>query len=293
MCSFKFIANNISVLRCESVEVKWYNGYNFLGTDLVYNPYDILNFIKSSQDSGAFQFESYWFESGTPTFVIDLLAHHKLTAQHLEPQSVGKNKLNSATLEKVELTTALFQSGYLTIGSVDRADPYAPTYKLMCPNHSVRSALQNELFEYQTNEDISNYRSAMYRALRDAELEVIESELKRLFASIATDNYRRNDIARFEGYYASVLYSFFAGMGLQVIAEDVSNLGRIDLTIQSADQTYVIEFKVVKRKTKTNSALQQILKRGYAAKYAGSVCQIGIEFSETKRNIVAFAWQHA
>ena len=272
---------------------RWYNGYNFLGTDLVYNPYDILNFIKSSQDSGAFQFESYWFESGTPTFVIDLLAHHKLTAQHLEPQSVGKNKLNSATLEKVELTTALFQSGYLTIGSVDRADPHAPTYKLMCPNHSVRSALQNELFEYQTNEDISNYRSAMYRALRDAELEVIESELKRLFASIATDNYRRNDIARFEGYYASVLYSFFAGMGLQVIAEDVSNLGRIDLTIQSADQTYVIEFKVVKRKTKTNSALQQILKRGYAAKYAGSVCQIGIEFSETKRNIVAFAWQHA
>ena len=82
-------------------------------------------------------------------------------------------------------------------------------------------------------------------------------------------------------------------MGLTVIAEDVANLGRIDLTIQLADHTYVIEFKVVKRKSKTNSALQQIIQQGYAAKYSGKVYQIGIEFSETKRNIVAFAWQQA
>ena len=56
---------------------------------------------------------------------------------------------------------------------------------------------------------------------------------------------------------------------------------------------YIIEFKVVKRKSKTNSALQQIVKKGYAAKYSGKVYQIGIEFSETRRNIVAFAWQRA
>ena len=272
----------------------WYNGYNFLSKKPVYNPYDILNFIDESQSSGEFQFENHWFETGTPTFVIDLLARDQVPAAQIEPQIViGREILDSCPIDQIEATTVLFQSGYLTIDSVDRSDPYAVIYKLVCPNYSVRSSLQKSLFKYYTNYRIANYRSAMYRALRDAQLATIEAELKRLFASIAADNYRRNDIARFEGYYASVVYSFFAGMGLTVIAEDVANLGRIDLTIQLADHTYVIEFKVVKRKSKANSALQQIIQQGYAAKYSGSVYQIGIEFSETKRNIVNFTWQCA
>ena len=271
----------------------WYNGYNFLGIKRVYNPYDILNFIDQSRSFGEFYFGNHWFETGTPTFVIDLIARDKLLAQQLEPQIIGKNKLDNSSLDKLELTTALLQSGYLTIDSVDRSNPSAPMYQLVCPNHSVRSALQNNLFQYQTGKDIASFNSEMYRALRDAQLDTVESELTRLFASIASDNYRRNDIARFEGYYASVVYSFFAGMGLTVIAEDISNLGRIDLTVQLAEHTYIVEFKVVKRKSKTNSALQQIIKQGYAAKYSGKVYQIGIEFSETKRNIVAFDWQQA
>ena len=271
----------------------WYNGYNFLGTKRVYNPYDILNFIKDSQSFGEFYFANHWFETGTPTFVIELIARDKLMAQQLEPQIIDNSKLNSSPLDRLELTTALLQSGYLTIDSVDRSNPSSPIYQLVCPNHSVRSALQNNLFQHQTGSDIARFHSAMYRALCDARLDIVESELQRLFASIAGDNYRRNDIARFEGYYASVVYSFFAGMGLTVIAEDVANLGRIDLTIQLADHTYIVEFKVVKRKSKANSALQQIIQQDYAAKYSGKVYQIGIEFSETKRNIVAFAWQQA
>ena len=271
----------------------WYNGYNFLGTKRVYNPYDILNFIDQHQSSGEFQFDNHWFESGTPTFVIDLIARDKLMAQQLEPQIIGKDKLDSSPLEKIELTTALLQSGYLTIESVDRSNPSTPTYKLTCPNHSVRSALHNNLFQYQTGNDIARFNTEMYCALRDAQLSILELELKRLFSSISADNYRKNDIASFEGYYASVIYSFFVGMGLTVIAEDASSHGRFDLSIQLGSNTYIIEFKVVKRKSKTNSALQQIIQRGYAAKYSGTVYQIGIEFSETKRNVVAFAWQAA
>ena len=271
----------------------WYNGYNFLGRDRVYNPYDILNFIDNRQDFDEFHFEGYWFETGTPTFLIDLLARDQVPAQQLEQQSVGKEVLDSCPLEQIEPNTVLFQSGYLTIDSVDRSDPYAVTYKLMCPNHSVRSALQKNLFKYYTGSRISNHNSSMSHALRNAQLHTIESELKRLFASIAADNYRKNNIAHFEGYYASVLYSFFVGMGLTVIPEDVGNLGRIDLTLQLAGHTYIIEFKVVKRKSKVNSALRQIIQQDYAAKYSGTIYQIGIEFSEAKRNIVGFAWQQA
>ena len=272
---------------------RWYNGYNFLGDKLVYNPHDILHFIKRSQSFGEPQFDNYWFESGTPTFVVDLLARDQILPQQLEPQNVGRELIDSCPIDKLELRTVLFQSGYLTIDAADRSDPEAITYKLVCPNHSVRSALQNNLFRHYTCDEITNYLKSMRSALRAAELDVIESELTRLFASISADNYRKNAIARFEGYYASVVYCFFAGMGLTVIAEDGSSRGRVDLSVRLGSNTYVIEFKVVKRKSKTNSALLQIIRQGYAAKYSGNVYQIGIEFSETRRNIVNFAWQSA
>ena len=130
----------------------------------------------------------------------------------------------------------------------------------------------------------------MYRALRAGELDKIEAELRRLFAGIAADNYRKNNIADFEGYYASVIYSFFVGMGLKVIAEDTSNRGCLDMSIQLNGKTYVLEFKVVEHKSGHNSALEQIIARNYTAKYTGAIYQIGIEFSAAEHSIVDFAY---
>ena len=290
--------NQVFSKHLEGVDRKqlqqWYNGYNFLGTGLVYNPYDILNFIDRSQSFGRPSFRSYWFETSTPAFVVDLIARDKLASYQIEPLRVHENILDSCPINKLELHTVLFQSGYLTIDPADsRANPDAETYKLVCPNHSVRSALQLNLFRHYTGNSDASHQDDMLQALRNAELDNIESRLKRLFASIAADNYRNNDIAHFEGHYASVVYSFFAGMNLMVVAEDANSRGRVDLSVQLGSNTYIIEFKVVKRKSKNNSALQQIIQRGYATKYTGAVYQIGIEFSESKRNIVGFAWQQA
>ena len=274
---------------------RWYNGYNFLGEKLVYNPHDILHFINRSQSFGEPRFRSYWFESGTPTFVVDLLARNKVLAHQVEPAEASEELIDSSPINKIELTTLLFQSGYFTIDEVIRSSATGRNkYRLKCPNYSVRTALQDQLFNYYTaGGQTITYQETMESALLNAQLDVIESELQRLFANIATDNYRKNNIAHFEGYYASVVYSFFAGMGLNVIAEDTSSRGRVDLSIQLGTNIYIIEFKVVKRKAKSNSALQQIIQRGYATKYLGNVYQIGIEFSETKRNMVGFAWQRA
>ena len=273
---------------------RWYNGYNFLGTDPVYNPYDILNFIKRSKSFGKPTFRSYWFESGTPTFVVDLVERDNVLPHQIEPSEASEELLNSSPIDNVKLTTVLFQSGYLTIDTVDDDDElYGATYKLVCPNNSVRSALQNSLFENYTGNTDPSFRSNLARALRSADLNTVETELKRLFASIANSNYRKNNIAHFEGYYAAVVYSFLAGMGLDITAEDASSHGYVDLAIQFADHSYVVEFKVVERPSATNSALQQIIQRGYAAKYPGKVYQIGIEFSESERNITGFAWQLA
>ena len=259
----------------------------------MYNPHDILHFIDRSQSFAKPHFRSYWFESGTPALLIDLIERDNLLPYQIEPSEANEELISSSPIDNIRLTTVLFQSGYLTIDAVNDSNPHDVIYKLVCPNNSVRSALHNSLFEHYTGNTDPSHRNNIRCALRDAQLDIVESELTRLFASISADNYRKNDIARFEGYYASVVYCFFAGMGFTVLAEDGSSRGRVDLSIQLGSNTYIIEFKVVKRKAKSNSALQQIIQRGYAAKYSGSVYQIGIEFSETKRNIVGFAWQQA
>ena len=269
----------------------WYNGYNFLGEERVYNPYDVLNFIDQSQSFGKPHFRSYWFKTGTPTFVIKLLARDNFLAHQIEPAEAHEILLDSSPIENLELTTVLFQSGYLTIDSVNDSNPHAISYQLVCPNQSVRSALQNSLFEHYTGSNVPSYSDSMLSALLNADLDIIESELKRLFAGIAADNYRKNNMADFEGYYASVIYSFFVGMGLTVIAEDTSSRGRLDMSIQFKDKTYVLEFKVVEHKSSRNSALEQIIARNYADKYTGAIYQIGIEFSSDERNIIDFAYQ--
>ena len=133
----------------------WYNGYNFLGTSLVYNPYDILGFIDRSQSFGEPHFRSYWFETGTPTFVTDILGRDKLLAHQIDLSEVSEELLNSSPIEKAELTTLLFQSGYLTIDKIINSNIVGRSrYRLKCPNYSVRSALQDQMFKKPLNKSL-------------------------------------------------------------------------------------------------------------------------------------------
>jgi ATP-dependent exoDNAse (exonuclease V) beta subunit len=110
-----------------------------------------------------------------------------------------------------------------------------------------------------------------------------------LFSSIANDNYRNNNINHFEGYYASVIYAYFAGCGVELIAEDVTNRGRIDLTLKINNNIYIVEFKMGK-----NNGLKQIKDKEYHLKYLSSkknIYIIGISFDEAERNIGSFEWE--
>jgi hypothetical protein len=113
------------------------------------------------------------------------------------------------------------------------------------------------------------------------------------FASIPNDWYRKNEIAGYEGYYCSVVYCYFAALGLTVRPEDVTNHGRIDLTVHFTERVYIFEFKV-NELTKPGCALEQIKREKYAEKYQGpgtEIWLIGIEFSRTDRNISRFEWE--
>jgi hypothetical protein len=137
------------------------------------------------------------------------------------------------------------------------------------------------------------HSNQLYRLLLNNDFAGLKQLFHSFFASIPHQWYNNNEIQHYEGYYASVFYSYFASLGLNVTLEDTSNLGRIDMTLKFNQQVYIFEFKVVEL-IPQGKALQQIKDRAYADKYRGlnqPIYLIGVEFSKTDRNIVGFEWE--
>jgi hypothetical protein len=137
----------------------------------------------------------------------------------------------------------------------------------------------------------AQHRIALFRALQKNDFARLQEIFFSLYASIPNDWFRRNNLDQFEGYYASVFYACFAAMGLDIIPEDVSNFGRLDMAIRFNGQIYLFEFKVVDDVAE-NRALSQIKEKKYADKYRAlnqPIHLIGVEFSKKARNVVGFA----
>ena len=272
-------------------EIKnWYNGYNWLGKS-VYNPFDILLFFSKGRE-----FRNYWFETGSPFFLIKLFKKNNYFIPDLEKVEVTESLLGSFDVDFIELETLLFQTGYLTIKKQKRVGPRLK-YELKYPNIEVQYSLNDYILDYLTLDPVgkSKHQDSLYYALEAGAPEQLHESLKRLFASIPYNNFSKNRIYEYEGYYASVVYSYFAALGIELIAEDVTNKGRIDLTLKLNDKVYIIEFKVSNEDSSDKELpLEQIKARGYSEKYTGrqiSVYLIGITFSKKDRNISAFEWK--
>ncbi len=263
---------------------EWYNGYRFLG-EPVYNPFDILLFI----DSG-FEFQNYWFATGTPSFLIKLIRESDYFLPRLTDLWVTSSLVNSFDIEDIRLEPIMFQAGYLTIKEARELPFGGYEYLLGVPNKEVAISLHDTLIRYLTNEtQFTATKSAIYAALASGDPEGLRKALTALFASIPYTNYVNNVLSSYEGYFASVVYAYLASLGIEITAEDVTNRGRIDLTVRLNGNTYVIEFKV----DGGGKALEQVREKGYHEKYLGrgTVFLIGIDFSSTAKNIAGFAWE--
>ncbi len=253
---------------------RWYNGYNFLG-DSVYNPFDILLFIKNN-----YRFKNYWFETGTPKFLIELIKKNSYFIPRFNGLEAEESLINSFDIENLNLETILFQSGYLTIKRLIEDE----MYELGFPNMEVQTSFCKYILQSMTtgSEQVT-IRRELLAFLKAGDVASLESVIKRLFASIAYNNYTNNEIARYEGFYASVLYAYFASIVVETIAEDVSNKGRIDLTLKVGGRTFLFEFKVT-----DGEPLEQIKRMKYYEKYSGDRYLIGIVFDPKARNISRF-----
>ena len=265
---------------------RWYNGYQWDGTG-VYNPFDLLLLFDKRE------FRPWWFETGTPTFLIEWLKGRQFFTPRLEKLFANEDLLSAFDVDRIRAEAMLWQTGYLTI-KTRRTTPAGPAYGLSLPNQEVRSALNQALLLawLPAAEDTFEQSLTLYDLLATGDAAGLRSHFERLYASIPHDWYRNNPIAQYEGYFASVFYSHLAALGLDLVAEDVSNQGQCDLVIRHGGHVWLFEFKLIDGDTPTGEALAQLKARDYAAKYrapGANVIEIGIEFSKPRRQIVG--WQ--
>ena len=266
---------------------QWYNGYRWLG-EAVYNPFDVLLFLQEGKI-----YRNYWFETGSPSFLIKLMAKKRYFLPKLESIEVGEEILNSFDVDVISPVTVLFQGGYLTIDRMlTRHDELR--FVLRPPNKEVRLALNSALISGYTAivEEKFQLRDSIRNALASADFPALQGIVHRLFASIPYRNFTNTELLECEGYYASVLYAFLASLDARIIPEDLTNRGQVDLTVILKNRIFVMEIKLIDSSRVTgNPALEQIQAKGYSEKYRGrpgmSVHEVGLVFSRAERNLVA------
>ncbi|OQX10977.1 MAG: hypothetical protein BWK76_19800, partial [Desulfobulbaceae bacterium A2] len=268
---------------------RWYNGYNWTGAS-VYNPFDMLLLFSTRQ------FKPFWFETGTPTFLVDLLTQRGFFTPQLERLHANETLLSSFDVDHISSEALLWQTGYLTLAGQQRKGARTE-FALRYPNVEVKSALNDSLLHglLHNASGAGGAISRLYDILLAHDLAALRQHVVSLFATIPHDWYRNNPIAQYEGYYASVFYSHFAALGLDITLEDTTNHGRIDMAVQLNNHIYLFEFKVVEL-VPAGRAIDQLREKNYAEKYRVASCPIhliGIEFSKESRNVVGFAVETA
>ena len=264
----------------------WYNGYSWLGDEKVYNPFDILLLFDKRQ------FGAYWFETGTPTFLIETLFKRRISSLKLDEMVGTSDLLSTFDVEDIATEALLFQTGYLTITDEENLGG-EPLYRLGYPNREVRQSLNRSLLRYLVKAPSRQMENSvqLYRLLEANDFEGLNRLFQAFFAGIPYEWYTNNDIANYEGYYASVFYSYFAALGLDITVEDSSSHGRLDMAVLFNGHVYIFEFKVVELMP-GGAAMAQLKERRYADQYRARgepIHLIAVEFSRDSRNVAAFA----
>ena len=263
----------------------WYNGYNWTG-EAVYNPFDLLLLFAERR------FGAWWCSTGTPTFLFKMMQQKGFFTPLLTQLRTGTELISALDVDVMTPEALLFQTGYLTIHQTKLSLSGNPIFTLGYPNQEVEQSLNASLLAAYTGDagQAEAHRQRLEDLLVSNDLMAMRDLFQSFFASIPHQWYANNHIDQYEGFYASVFYSYFAALGLNTKVEDATNLGRIDMTLIVCERIYLFEFKVVES-TPAGRALQQIKDKGYADKYRAQglpIYLVGVEFSKEQRNVLGF-----
>ena len=264
---------------------KEYDGYCFSRRgEKVYNPFSLLNVLLKEE------YDYYWFESGTPSFVVNYLVRNAYEVPKIEKGiEVDIDDIQSFRYGDRNTVSLLFQSGYLTI---KKYVPKMDTFILGFPNQEVRYSFLKSLVPiYSHIEDSAVGESVrgIYRALLEGDLRKVMGVVETVLAGIPYGNLPRGEEGQplREYYYQSVLYVIFFLVGMHVQIEEVVATGRIDMVIRTSKRIYIFEFKVMTAGS-AQEAIAQIKAQGYADKFRKGkrpIHLVGVSFDEKRRNI--------
>ncbi|MCQ2976375.1 MAG: ATP-binding protein, partial [Bacteroidales bacterium] len=277
--------NEITVEQAFNKMLEYYDGYHFSdGETRVFNPFSL---IKALNDK---RLNYYWFDSGTPTFLIKQLKRFNTNLAELENEKLPASLLDMPATELTNAIPLLFQSGYLTIKGYDKD---FEVYLIGIPNKEVRVGLSESLLPMVTkidnitsNSTVINFATAIRANDLNTALEVIKSYI----ASIPYDVMTKEDWedkAKCERFYQVLIYVMFGLFNRYTYIEVKSIRGRADIVMFAENTVYVLEFKV---DSSAEEALQQINDKGYSIAYQDrlqgrKVVKCGVNISSKARNI--------
>ncbi|MCQ2344490.1 MAG: ATP-binding protein [Paludibacteraceae bacterium] len=267
--------NDMSYEECVGELRKMYDGYLFHPKGVkVYNPYSLLNAL------GDYEFGKYWFESGTPTFLVKLLMNREYNLEQLSRENVLADEISSIDTESSNPVPVIYQSGYLTIKGYD---PELEQYILGFPNREVEEGfvkrLMRSFIDFKATNTPFNV-SAFVKDVRAGDTDQFIDRLRSLFADTPYELIRN-----LENHYQNILWLLFKLMGFYTHAEYHTNRGRIDLLVKTPLYIYVMEFKL---DGTAEEAMAQINSKDYSLPFTTegqTVVKIGMNFDSQTRNI--------
>lgn len=264
-----------SVKEVTDEMTRLYDGYHFTaGQPGIYNPFSVLNAF----DANAFG--SYWFETGTPTYLVHLLRMRDYNLERMSDEYVTEDILNSVDVASTNPIPVIYQSGYLTIKEYDSE---FRTYRLGFPNAEVENGFFRFLLPYYTSLSPVEAPFHIQKFVQEIRTGQVIAFLARLKSFFSDTPYEL--VKDCENHYQNVLFILFKLIGVYVRAEYHTSCGRIDMVLQSHGYTYVMEFKL---DGTAEDALRQITDKEYSLPFSTdgtTVFRIGLNFSSTTRNI--------
>jgi hypothetical protein len=261
----------------------WYNGYRFEETiETVYNPVSLALFFTNNG-----KFHNYWFSTGTPTFLLDVIKNTDFDFENVLTHPVSGLAFDAYEIDKIEPLALLLQTGYLTIKSAFN-DFGVTFYQLDFPNFEVRSAFDTYLMNTYTSiskDELEGVAVNLARCVRRGDVDNFMKDMQKFFAAIPYDI----QIGQ-EKYYQTIFFLLFLMLGVYIEAEARTNSGRIDAVACCGKWVYIFEFKINQT---AEIALAQILEKEYFKKYQNqgkNIILIGANFDTRSRQISD--WEH-
>ena len=268
-------ANGMNETEARQTLKEWYDGYHFAEhTEDIYNPFSLLNTLAEMK------FGSYWFETGTPTFLVELLQRSKYDLHRLTDEMATADSLGGIDTMETNPVPILYQSGYLTIKGFDKE---FRTYELGFPNKEVEEGFTKFLLPNYASLSSGNPSFEISSFVREVRGGNIDAFMRRLQSFFADTPY---ELARdLERHYQNVLFIVFKLLGFYTQAEYRTSNGRIDMVVKTDRYIYVMEFKL---DGTAEEAIRQINEKGYAAPFTSdgrTLYKIGVNFSNAIRGI--------